>query len=458
MFVRIENRVKTNPSEMMLRTLGASSARGLAEKIGQFGSGFLYALALFARYGLLLTLKVCLGKDVYTFFTKETTVKTSNGDDFVISEIWMKKQNGGVTNLNISTEFGVVDWKCVTMAMREMISNAIDGTVEYGLKPSDTVIELVEDNQCRSKDGTVRIYVQVNPDISEYLTDLHKNFLCLSPFYDPDRQVLPNKSGPTKVYRRGVIVGEFGENSLFNYNFQDLPLRESRTLDSYAARESAAYAIRDADLPTIKRFLESFQEGKGYWEHGMSYCDFDPYYGSNRDSTMDRWRSAYRSVFGNAILCENETTATMVRGKGFQTLVPNETLRLILKNFADGETIRKSSDVLNQDERDGKEIHPATNDVYKSLDKIWGLIEKHGLANGKSKPKVHCYSEITKSEGNTLGYYRNGEVFILSDIANECFMLTQTMLEEVSHHVTGARDCTREFQDFAFRVATLMIH
>jgi hypothetical protein len=61
------------------------------------------------------------------------------------------------------------------------------------------------------------------------------------------------------------------------------------------------------------------------------------------------------------------------------------------------------------------------------------------------------------------GFYRNGEVYINSDLAggSSAFAGTQALtdrlvkvaLEEVVHHITQATDCSRDFQDYLLDLA-----
>lgn len=446
-FLRIENPVQVVPSMEMLCTIGVSSSRG-TEKIGQFGSGHTFFLALFAREGLLEQTKICAGKDVYTHSLKSKVVKTSAGDDFVINEIIMKKQNGPSVNLNISDQFGAVDWHGVEMGLREVISNAIDGS----LFPSDVKIDIVDENQCRAKDRTIRVYIPATDEVREYVANIHRHFPCLSPTYNPDRTIIPNRDGgPTLMCRKGVKVGSFGQTSLFHYNIHDLQLKESRVVDSYHAREKAAHAIVHSDVPTIVTFLHAIDADKDYWEKDLSPYDFGIEY---KDETVQKkWTEAYKTVWGNTVLCETPEIAHIVRSKGHQAKVFGNFARMIKQIPG----VKQSSQVLTLDEVEDRAIISPTPDVQTSLDMIWGFLQDNALTNGKDKPFAHCFNEITKQEGTRLGFYRDGGVYIHQDIANRCPMLTQTMIEEVAHHVTGARDCTRDFQDFAFRLAGLLL-
>ena len=54
-----------------------------------------------------------------------------------------------------------------------------------------------------------------------------------------------------------------------------------------------------------------------------------------------------------------------------------------------------------------------------------------------------------------MGFYREGVVYLSLDFADGASVeLRQTALEEVAHFVTGATDSSRDFQDFAFKLAT----
>jgi hypothetical protein len=89
---------------------------------------------------------------------------------------------------------------------------------------------------------------------------------------------------------------------------------------------------------------------------------------------------------------------------------------------------------------------------------VWDLLEEVGLTNGKEKPPVRCFTSILDGGVMLNGYYRNGEVFINSDLAggSSAFAgpqalsdrLVKVALEEVAHHVTQATDNSRDFQDF----------
>lgn len=105
-------------------------------------------------------------------------------------------------------------------------------------------------------------------------------------------------------------------------------------------------------------------------------------------------------------------------------------------------------------EKEGIPESPATDYMYEALDEVWNLIDGLDMLNGKSKPVLKAFTPIMNGESQTLGMYKNGTVYIHTDCRTMCPMLLKIMLEEVSHHVTGATDISRDLQDYLLRITT----
>jgi len=98
----------------------------------------------------------------------------------------------------------------------------------------------------------------------------------------------------------------------------------------------------------------------------------------------------------------------------------------------------------------GQQVLPPTEVAQATLKRVWGWIVELELTNGKECPPLKCFRQIMQNESETMGYYKDGTVFMNVDYDGN----DQTMLEELSHHITGATDNSRDFQDYAFRLAT----
>lgn len=456
-FLKIENKVNAIPDIALMRMLGASSSTGDSKKIGQFGSGFPYTLALFARTSigngktLLDTLKICLGKDVYTFHTIDHKVKDSNGYEEIKKEIRMRKQNGGTTDLNIATTFGQLDWRDCTLGVRELISNACDGAESFDGTYASVKIETTDND--RSKDGFVRVYIQINDKIEDYVDRIKETFICLRASYDPNKEILINKGGPAKFYRKGVLVGEFGETSLFNYNITDIDLKESRIVDSYAAEKAAQRALKKCrDQSILEMFINQIVLDKSdrrdgdKWERELSGYSICPEWAEDTET----WIAAREAAIGDAVVCTSDFVFDMIRAKGQNVIIiKDEFLSLLL-----AAKCKTASSILNQDEMSGKIVKPASDNMIATLNKVWGKLTDFGMTLGKDMPDIQSFEQHSLSVGSCAGYYKGGCVYVRVDHSDDRGQyLYNIILEECAHYITGANDNTRDFQEFAFKLA-----
>lgn len=455
----IRNAVKAVPSVELMRLLGASSSRGSDNLIGQFGSGFLYSLAVLARHNLLESLKVCLGTDVYTFSRKTHAVTDSAGVQADRFEIVMRKQGGATIPLGIDVQFGAMDWTCATMAIRELVSNAIDGARSFDSTTKSVVIEsLPESTSTRAKAGVITIYVRTTPEIDRYITDIKKTFLCLNADY-AGVQVFHNvDGGGARIYRKGVLVGTFGDRSLFHYDLASVKLKESRNVDSYEAEQQAVRAIMTGtDEDVMQQYLTKAVLSRNespYWETNFNLWTTRHYAHHGAPESKAAWKAAVHAAVGNAVICEVESVERVVAAKGRQTIRASGDVADALK--AGG--LEDSSTILDRHELLGHDITPANANVLTVFKRVWAMCVDYGVTMSKPMPGCYCFRQNTASEGGRLGYYEDSAVYIRTDIQDDQgIMLLQTMIEEVSHHITGASDMTRDFQDFAFRLAAMLM-
>lgn len=463
MYLMIENAVKHVPSVELLRMLGSSTSRGVDERVGMFGSGFPYSLALLAREGLLERVKLCMGTDVYTFFTKDAVAKDSDGNKVMQSEICMKKQGGGTWNLNISTDFGAMDWNKVVYAVREFVSNAVDGARVFdGTTKSVSLDTSIPDDTrlCRAKTGFVRVYIPLTSAIKEYVDNIEQAFLCLRPEYDAEQRILLNcDGGPARLYRKGVLVGEMGTASLFHYNIPMIELKESRNVDSYAAETAAAKALGACTDPDIlRRFLDVKVDGRDVWEKRLStwYLDVDHAHDlprEERELAKTAWREAIgQSSLATGVICENEIAHRIVASKGLIPLDISGEFAKLVGSLG----VRRASDVLDVHELSGKEVIQPNDHVIDRLCDVWAWLETIGMTFGKPLPNIALFRQ-NSVEGGMKGYYIIGEgtVYVRDDLKDDHGAdLFQTIVEECGHYITGATDYTRDFQEWMCKLAT----
>ena len=65
---------------------------------------------------------------------------------------------------------------------------------------------------------------------------------------------------------------------------------------------------------------------------------------------------------------------------------------------------------------------------------------------------IRLLNEFQNNNFKYLGFYREGTVYINKGLKGS--QLMQTVLEEMTHHITKESDCTRDLQEFLFMVIT----
>lgn len=460
LYLRVENKVSHIPDIDLLCTIGESTSRGNNDKIGQFGSGFKYMLALFAREGILDMCKFCLGLDVYNPVVKGESKKGSSGESVFVNKIYLKKQNGGTYDLNISTRFGAIDWTNVTMGVREIISNAFDGAVTYNGKYDSVKIEKVMKNQCRADDGTIRVYIPLTSEIEEYIGDIDKNFICMNKNYNPGVAIIDKDDNSNVIiYKQGVKVSQEYQKSLFDYNI-DVKVDESRIVDRGEAREKAAHALRDhgTEAQLEKYFREIvINQNEDMWEYRFDSWDLNPRYAMNPKEAKEKFGKSAAKALDGSIPCANDTTSKMIKSKGLNPVnLKSESFYEMFKECV----VKLDINYLDENEALGNTIIEPTHRVVCVRDYIWDHLSTMNLTNGKDKPEVKCFNSAINAGTKTLGYHILGtkEVLIHQDISDDNgLQLYKVMLEELGHYITGAKDFTRDFQDFFVSLSATLL-
>lgn len=466
MYLMIEN-PGVAPVEGFM-TLGVSLTRyaGNDSTIGQFGSGNKMAVNLLLRQNISPT--VFCGHLRMEFFTKSRPV---GGRQFQFVHVSMagKDETGRSVRREKDTgftlDYGALDWDEVSMALREFVSNAIDQSILTTRHFNQARVEVVEDNQVRAKAGHTRVFIPLTPEVSKFYAELGKRFLHFSQPGALGERVLPKSNrnlGDRRtavIYKKGVMVREIDDTdleSLFDYNFGDeLTLDECRNVDNYKCKTMAAYVLGGADANDLSAVFATLLDQIPRWEH-----TFDNHYlnwGENENTKAKRhqnWNRAWQAAAGDAVLVDDDFKKDFVEKKGHRAKVINNNQWM---SAARTNEIKTYVQVLCQDEIEGRQVLDPTPAVVATLDQCWGWLEGLQMTRGKTKPVVKCFRTMMNAEALTRGFVRFGEdvVYISTDIADAVtFDLQLTMIEELSHIITGSGDMSRDFQDFAFRLAT----
>lgn len=459
MHLLIQNKGEAHIESFTL--LGASNSRGEGV-IGQFGSGTKHAINVLLREGIEFF--IYCGKTKLTFFTKEEDLGQP-GRKKTHHKVFCKLS--GTSNRTIDLgwvlDFGAMDWTEVSMALREFVSNAIDETIIAdgsfiaAKEAGDLCVEPT--NQVRAKSGYTRIYVDASHvDVQRFLFELPKRFLHFSKNpRDVYNTILPkadrNLTGETPmIYREGVLVREIRETktpSLFDYNFsgKHFTIDEARNSSEYTIRAKCAEAIANGEVAVLNQFIRAFGEGREVFETGLDPYYLQPTWRTPTDEQKQNWGEAFEQTYTRAVCCVKDSNAApYVQKKGYRIVtLPSNQMADVFRTFG----LRTAADVLDENERNGREPVETTQAAVKALDEVWGWIEQLNLANGRERPELGVFRSHTDGECDVMGFYKDGKVWVRDDIASEVNQfLKKVMLEECVHYITGANDRTLDIQNF----------
>ncbi len=424
--------------------LGASNKAG-TEAIGCFGSG--------TKFGTLALLREGLFPIIYSGLARlEFGLKDIAFEGDKHQQVFIKlsgkigdKQVNRTEDLSWVLRYGEIDWKDIRLALREFVSNALDAVQGNA---SQVKVEIVD--SCRAKAGTTRVYISLNAEGQDFVTNIGHWFLhFIGGIWKSDSVIEKTAPSPAKIYRRGVLVREVvGKDSLFDYNLNSLPLDEARVANDYTVAYYAAQAFNKVlDPKVIARLL--LADGN-LWETTFDLNSYEYSYGENKVQRDTAWAEAQKLAFNDStVLVHASGNADLAEGKGYAV----KRLPENVYNAAVSRGLRTQNTILSNDELEGRviDVTPAEG-AENAVRYVWGKLLQIGSTRDEVYPQVKTFSKVgTSAGGQTNGFYRDGTVFINTrllsgdQISQELFA---TVLEELCHYVTKATDCSRDFQNW----------
>jgi hypothetical protein len=422
-YLKISNQGSCYPEAFTV--LGVSTARGDESKIGQFGSGSKMGINVLLRNNLT---PVITSDNLYIVFS---TMQKTMGDkqyERVVANI-----NGECQELGFSTEFGELDWTSVTFAVREFVSNALD---QGGI-----AIEVVD--HISQDAGRTSVYIPYTQEIRNYHKDISKYFLAFS----GDRFIVGDNPDETlRVYRKGVLVFEDPEKrSLFRYNIDNLKVDESRNADSGTVQYYIADNLHEISDDQAERFLRAFVEKENWYETTDINDRYISSYGMG-----DKLKRAFHRLYPGYKLVPPQLVEFCKQKEKLLKVVKSSSVDFLSRMGLPFADVGMGSDAI----RRGVTPVAVSSECRRIFNRVWRKLEKAGLTDGKFKPELKQYIKPMENGSLVGGFYdpSTSTVYIERDS-----VVLHVILEEISHHITGASDCTRDFQSFAFKVAGIFI-
>lgn len=413
-YVCFENRGEVPLNAFKL--LGASSKRGDAGKIGYFGTGLKYALAVMLR------------RDIgFRVFSGDKEVKIgSRNTKFLENTVAVMTVNGEKTSITLDAG---IDWK-PWFAIREIYSNTIDeqGTMSLNVDPGP-------------KAGYTRIFIDTD---AEPLKEVFRNW---SSYFTHNRDIaFRNASGtllpklPTNpefiAFRKGIRVHESRRHSLFDYDLQDVTINESRVaVYDFQVKEACSDLLAAAPLACIEALLRLAKNGRRdqFVEWQDDFWDYTGTYSFSEDwlVTLSDKRLVPANFAGHYDI--TETTQ----------IIPDRLLEKLQKRFGDAINVagdnRDKFVVLSIDKR--------------PLEKMLNVFAVAGFDWSLDDIDI-----VRFNDNDLLGMAKDGRVLLSSKLFTPTHRheVAATLIEEITHAKTGLSDGTRSMQTHLFNVITNM--
>ena len=482
-YLKIENIGVCPPEGFTVLGVSLADTTDKEGVIGQFGSGNKHGVAVLLRNGLAPV--VFAGTLKLEFSTRPQVVSDSQASkEFgrVVVKYGGTDQSTGANrssteDLGFVLDYGKQDWGEVALALREFVSNAIDRSIREWGDWSGVKIEIVDEAQVRAKRNFTRVFVPMNADVLDFFNNLGRWFLHFSEPESLSKAILPKNNrnlGDRKaavIYRRGVRVREFessDQESLFDYNLNDLTIDESRKASDWDVKHHCGKALANADKEILAMLFDRLMHtDKGCWEFGFDTYSLQPTHRDNAEDELRKrknWQEAFAQVAGEDAVLSGDATADQLERKGYKPVKAPESLIHAAEQYG----VQTPARVLSADELSGRMVTDATPDAQAAVDLVWELLEGVGLTQGKTKPPAKCFTSILDGGVMLNGFYRDGTVFINGDLAGSgsalagrnalSHRLVKVALEETVHHVTQATDNSRDFQDFLLDLAVKLGH
>lgn len=406
-WVQIQNKGEIDP--MGLSLMGVSSKRDDETKIGFFGSGNKYAIALMMRVGI--PFRIFSGKAEMKITTKKVMFREKLYEQILI--------NGEPTSL--TTAMGP-DWE-PWFAIRELYCNALDeGGAAMTVTQKPTGLE-----------GSTRVFVGLTGVLEDFFKQrerfilVHEKPEASVKTYYGHVGIFPRAADEFICYRKGIrIYPKNDKRSLYWYNFDQIAINESRTYkyEHEINERIASFFAVIKDKTIIEHYLANWKgnvEENAAWQY-------------TNDPLSEMW---HRVLKGRRVYPENLAIHSGdFEGKHNSFIVPSSLADKIANQFPDIEVVgakgTKQYVELEMTAAERQKIDTALNELRQ----IGYDIRSHiVLADTTTDDTIAWYDKATDTIYHTRRHL-NG----IQELKN-------TFLEE-HFHAVGHNDGQREFVTF----------
>lgn len=415
-YLCIENQGKID--ERSFYIMGLSSKTNDNETIGKFGTGTKYGITALLRSQHEIT--VFSGKSKMEFLIKDIMFR-----DEKHQQVYCKKGQKHIET-GFTLAMGQFHWDA-QKGLRELVSNAID----------EGDWKITEEEEKTGKVNTTRIYISYSPAIESFLKDFDANFSVYrkSLYTDVEKNfsILDGYDEKIRIYCKGVLVYEDELDSLYDYELNELDIKEDRTASRFDCEWELAYAFNAIPVHLKKALLSFIMKHKDSFEAKIDVSNKFP---------DEEWAK----IVGDKVVV-SEAEYDMYREKLFsiETMIMPYAWATYLCKL---DKIKKIETVIDKFTLKGWEIvepdeytEAVFADCVKFLNWAGYEIDKREIVLAKNLNSNAPYGQLV----DNMIYVNTTS---LQDGADD---VLNTITEELLHRMSGASDATRDFQSYIIK-------
>ena len=479
-YIKLTNEADLVP-RIHLELLGVSTKRDNDDTIGQFGSGTKFAPIYALRQGWEW---INVGWDRHGGYAMSYNIADNEGIDVV--QFQYQDSAGRITTKDSSYSMGAgeLGWDHPFQIFREAFANALDAHYEFGASYD---IDLV-DEIGPPVDGEFSVYLTATEELIEVVDNFDKFFsLDRKPIFEDSKgnkiyEKLKNKEGP-RVYHKGVLVygpelDGSGTQSIFDYDLKRVELNEERRLKDISTNEMYAIArIFNSNenhapgkmLPVIESIVDrtaynTLSCAHGYWEWQFAYAWSGGMY--EEEYGTDGFGVEFHRYVKRYVLPTIKTDRNRVAFVAEDTLNFDE-LDLMFKekqvhpiqvsagmyNLLNSTGASEHMDSVVMGEEFDTPFTTLSGDDLKFFTFAIGMVVNYDTDLLNYKIKVMKEQRNNHHiDGKALNINNDGKETIIcvnQRLIDERKMerIVSTLVHELDHCITGARDGSRQFRE-----------
>lgn len=418
-YLRISNNAEIEPNAFML--MGACTKRDDKTKIGYFGSGLKYALAVLLREKT--EIKIYSGLNEISL---NIVIESLRGQNFKVITI-----NGNKTNL--TTEMGI-KWK-LWQAIREIYCNALD---EEGF--NSEIVSSIEPTK-----NQTAFYIQITGDEQlEAIIEKWNRYFCdkrdIHAACPAGTVILPFEP-IVSVYRKGIRCYDQKKKGLFDYNIDDIEITESRLIawDFMLGWRLAEIWSQCATETMIKKLITICDDGiESYIEYSIDW--------THANHFNPTWIKCLKNVV--VLPLEYAGHYQQIANKTKTVKLPNRLIRALIDHF--GAEVQCPANMF--DEKRGLCIAEKSKRDLFLLQEAQRFFDEVGI-------QINHPIEIAVFENKSiLGTVREDTIILSTRVMSlGKKQIVATIMEECFHLESQMTDETRDFQNYLINQMITML-